>query len=518
MIMIRRIDASQDWRVYDSVRGVDKFFGLNGNSDETTGDTAIASFDADGLSLGASTLNVNTGTYVCYAFKQGTHFQILDYTGNGASRDLAHGLDDTPVFLFVRQRDTATQSDFNRSVFWIDQFAANQKAEWDYDLGTDAVIWDNTLPDATNVSVGNSDEVNASGSSYVMYVFAASAGFLTSLNYSGDTTDFDYNAPKDLAPLGGRMAGSFIKRIDSTEHARGYVGCREVNVDNFFYSQYLFYSSLTPSTSQVAATTHDVIRYYSRDGSRNEWGGTYTMLAFTNTNEYLKFPESNLVGAWPWSGGYDGDFDLTVSVLYAIDTNEYNLANPVTSERPEYIHTDRVLDFDGVNESVFYVHGSELVTASAGFTLVLLATLEAVTGTDVLCGLGSRTEDTSCSLIANSSGYVGLRSQKDGGSVVTQVGSVDYRDATLHMWSLTVSSANLQQVYVDKNSTPIASTTSSFDYSTNELVGVILGGRFSNTFEADHGDLKVKGLFLFNKALTQAERDHIFDTYAICTS
>lgn len=180
---------------FDSVRGTTK--GLVG--DETapyTDANTLTAFGTDGFTMGSDAsnrgVNISGATYVAECFKMGTlpGMNIVSYTGDGNSgRTVAHGLGVTPHAWSVHRVD-GTAADWWH--YHKDQNATPQNyyQRWSTTTTTltsaSATAWNNTAPDATNVTLGNSANVNANGVAYIMYVWVGVDGFSRFGRYTGN--------------------------------------------------------------------------------------------------------------------------------------------------------------------------------------------------------------------------------------------------------------------------------------------------------------------------------------------
>jgi hypothetical protein len=150
-------------------------------------------------------------------------FDEVCYTGTGVARTVTHNLAAVPELMIVKQRSAA---DFN----WVVYSAATGNTAF-LELNTTAAsyspfsgAWNNTTPTSSVFSLGTSGAGNASGVTYVAYLFATCAGVSKVGSYTGT------GATQTIAC--GFAAGArfvLIKRTDSTgdwyvwDSARGMV-------------------------------------------------------------------------------------------------------------------------------------------------------------------------------------------------------------------------------------------------------------------------------------------------------
>jgi hypothetical protein len=158
----------------DTVRGGNKWI----YSDLTQGqDTVsyITAFNTDGFSLNTSSaVNASGTTYVSWTFrKQSKFFDVVTYTGNGSNRTIAHNLGSVPGCIIVKRTDTtADWQVYHRSNANTEYMVLNSTAA----KATGTTRWNSTTPTSTEFSLGTDTTVNASGGTYVAYLFAHDAG------------------------------------------------------------------------------------------------------------------------------------------------------------------------------------------------------------------------------------------------------------------------------------------------------------------------------------------------------
>ena len=138
----------------------------------------MASFTSSGYTLGGGfvdgTYGGNGVTYVSWTFrKQPKFFDIVTYTGTGSNTTIAHSLGSVPACIIVKRTDTTGDWQvYHRSLANTQYMVLNSTAA----VATGATRWNSTTPTSTVFSVGTDATVNASGGTYVAYLFAHDAG------------------------------------------------------------------------------------------------------------------------------------------------------------------------------------------------------------------------------------------------------------------------------------------------------------------------------------------------------
>lgn len=105
--------------------------------------------------------------------KAAKFFDVVTYTGNGASQTIAHNLGSVPGCIIVKRT--------NASSDWAVYHRSLATNEWLLLNDTSAKvrngnIWNNTAPTSTVFSVGSDGTSNFNGQPYVAYLFAHDAG------------------------------------------------------------------------------------------------------------------------------------------------------------------------------------------------------------------------------------------------------------------------------------------------------------------------------------------------------
>jgi hypothetical protein len=234
---IKDRSGGNDHQIVDSVRGATKAVSSN-RDDSNTFTDGLTSFDSDGYTLGLNTrYNGSSTNYVGwnwlagttsgiatdaesditptgYSFNQTSGCSIVTYTGTGTSAEgVPHGLGAKPKWYMVKRTDTTgswqvyTQPnlDVSNATKYLRLNATDAEA-------TNTNRWQGYQPDATNFYLGNSTEVNASGGTYVAYVFAEKQGYSRIGKYTGNG-----NADGPFIYTGFRPSFVLIKEINGAD-------------------------------------------------------------------------------------------------------------------------------------------------------------------------------------------------------------------------------------------------------------------------------------------------------------
>ena len=194
----QREDDGYSHMLFDAIRGATKYISSNEQNAEATDSQTLTAFTGTGFTVGTSNLVNRSGdTYVGWNWKAGTGqgsantdgsinttytsvnttagISICQYTGTGSNGTIGHGLGAVPKFIMIKETNQGGRSwrvyhkDLgNTQLMYLNTNGAPS---------SDTTAWNSTTPTSSVFSVGTSGGVNASGSTYIAYVFADVQGF-----------------------------------------------------------------------------------------------------------------------------------------------------------------------------------------------------------------------------------------------------------------------------------------------------------------------------------------------------
>jgi hypothetical protein len=162
----------------DTVRGgTNALFSNNTNAQAASQRITFGStgYTLDGTSSGDINFEGSPpATFCSWTFReQAKFFDVVTYTGNGANRTIAHSLGSVPGMIIVKRTDTTGDWQvYHRSLANTQYLVLNSTAA----VATGATRWNSTTPTASVFSLGTDATVNASGGTYVAYIYAHNAG------------------------------------------------------------------------------------------------------------------------------------------------------------------------------------------------------------------------------------------------------------------------------------------------------------------------------------------------------
>ena len=212
LVWIKARSSAQSNIVFDTNRGVENRLVTNANIAQSTLSGSLTAFNSNGFALGNFASTNDSGvTYVSWTFRETPNFfDVVTYTGTGANRTIAHNLGVAPGMILVKRTDTTGDWQvYHRSNANTQYMVLNDTAA----VATGATRWNSTTPTATEFSVGTDATVNASGGTYVAYLFAhvtTSDGFIQCGSF---TTDGSGNAS---VTLGWEPQWVLVKAVNNT--------------------------------------------------------------------------------------------------------------------------------------------------------------------------------------------------------------------------------------------------------------------------------------------------------------
>jgi hypothetical protein len=179
LVWMKKRSAANDHFLEDSARSWDSGGTLSTNSTAAqTNSGGYFSVSTTGFSLPTAVFNDNAATYASWTFReQPKFFDVVTYTGDGTNdRNVSHNLGSAPGCYIVKA--TSTTSD------WYVYHRGLASASWFIRLNTTAAQTSasspfDSAPTSTTFNVwhnSGTNSANASGETYVAYLFAHNAG------------------------------------------------------------------------------------------------------------------------------------------------------------------------------------------------------------------------------------------------------------------------------------------------------------------------------------------------------
>jgi len=314
-VWVKRRNSTSTHALVDSSRGRAKSLGSESSDAEyNTSDTAkdLISFDTNGFTVGPANqrnMNGNGDTFVAWQWKAngGTTttndasstgvgtidsvyqanttagFSIVTWTGTGSNGTIAHGLGVVPQLIISKSRGHGEN--------WAVYHQNSNSTPEDYYLALDdtraatdsAVVWNDTAPTSSVISIGTQDKINKSGSTHIAYCFNEIKGYSKFGSYTGNG-----NADGAFVYTGFKPAWVMTKRTDSSQNWAMYDNKRDgINViDKLLY----------PNGSDAEVTTGGSLMVdFLSNGFK--WRGNSAISNGSGNHIYMAFAENPFVSS-----------------------------------------------------------------------------------------------------------------------------------------------------------------------------------------------------------------------------
>ncbi len=238
LVWLKQRGSSGSNMLLDTNRGTNARLSSNNSNDERTASSYFTSFDSDGFTVTGndSISNVSSGTFVgwCWRANGGTTatnndgsitstvqanikagFSIVTYTGSGSTDTIGHGLTQKPDFIITKNRDgayswTTTHKSMNSGGEPANNGRIYLNSTGAYGVGNNLYDFGSFTNSVFAVN-GGDNNLNASGSDYVSYVWHSVEGYSNFGSYVGNGST---NGPFIYTGFRPRMI--FVKRSSTT--------------------------------------------------------------------------------------------------------------------------------------------------------------------------------------------------------------------------------------------------------------------------------------------------------------
>tara|TARA_R100001510_G_scaffold15049_1_gene12352 strand:- start:66 stop:2018 length:1953 start_codon:yes stop_codon:yes gene_type:complete len=182
LVWTKNRDDTYDHNFVDSARGLTNspYIRSNTNGSQGTDGNGITVFNNNGYTVGRSgSWNANGNSHVSWTFaKQEKFFDIVTYTGNGtAGRTLSHNLGSVPGMIMIKRTDSSADW-----IVWHRAIRSSNPQNFFLKLNSntgevfgsyfDGGSYSNVLPTSTEITLGDSSDVNGNSATYVAYLLA----------------------------------------------------------------------------------------------------------------------------------------------------------------------------------------------------------------------------------------------------------------------------------------------------------------------------------------------------------
>ena len=188
LVWIKQRNATMDHRLFDSVRGVQKYLKPNGDTHEGSDSNSLTAFGSDGFTVGSwDNVNDSSDTYVAWCWKESATagLDIIDYDGSGSNTTTSHNLSAVPKTIWVKEYSHSTNWAIYHQGAGNTNFLKFNSTAGDEDTDN----WQDTTPTSSVFSIGSGGQTNNSGRDYIAYCFAEKQGFSKFGTYVGTGAD-----------------------------------------------------------------------------------------------------------------------------------------------------------------------------------------------------------------------------------------------------------------------------------------------------------------------------------------
>ena len=307
-LLFKNRQTSLNWMMWDSVRGITKYFYSNLNEAEGSTSTVLTAIGSDGFTVGnnnnVNKANENIGHW---GWKAGTSFSndasstsvgsidsvgsvntdagfsIQTWTGSGSAATLAHGLGVVPKMIIVKNRTDAV----NWFVYHHSAITAGGSNKSFLTLNeTGAVAANGTATTFTSVSsttfgVGTDNIINGDSDSMIAYLFAEKQGYSKFGTYTGNG-----NADGTYVYTGFKPAFVICKRAVG---GTGNWGMNDTKRDPFNGTSHTCDANNTEDADDVAIRMDILSSGFKLKTDSSNWnasGSTYIFMCFAS-NPYV---------------------------------------------------------------------------------------------------------------------------------------------------------------------------------------------------------------------------------------
>jgi len=278
LVWIKSRSAATNHNLFDSARGVQKGLGSNLQSGQYTDANSLTAFNTNGYSLGSDAssrgVNINTNTYVDWAWKEGAAYglDVVTFAGTGAAQAVNHNLGVTPEFIIMRVSDDVaarTWPCWHKNLTSASYYIALEGAATET---LDTTMFNGTSPTSTQFTAGSYN--SALTRNTIAYVWAGVSGFSKFGSYAGNSSS---DGP--FVWCGFRPKWIFLKGQNIAASWRQYDAARMPN--NEAKSPLLFNAA---NAESAEANGIDILsngfKLRWSDNSINGSGSTYIFAAF----------------------------------------------------------------------------------------------------------------------------------------------------------------------------------------------------------------------------------------------
>ncbi len=175
LLWLKARSTTGEHALFDTLRGTGTLLNTD-STNQARSETGLASFNTDGFSFAGAgstvAINFNGRTFASWSFReQPKFFDVVTWTGTGSAQTISHNLGSVPGCIIVK-RTSGTQNwiVYHRSLSTDQNYLQLNLTDAQDNSGQSWNVTSTTFNANSNVGL------NASGATYVAYLFAHNAG------------------------------------------------------------------------------------------------------------------------------------------------------------------------------------------------------------------------------------------------------------------------------------------------------------------------------------------------------
>ena len=355
LVWIKVRNVADSHALLDTERGAGFELWSNSTNGNINASGKNFSFLGTGFSMNTADgqYNNSSNTYASWTFRKTPRFfDVVTYTGTGSARTVNHNLGSVPGCIIVKQTGGTT----NWSVYHRSMDASAPENYYmplnltDARIGPGASQWGSTAPTDTQFTVGTGTNTNASGGTYVAYLFAhdplgpsgdGSDGMIACGSYTGNGS-----ATGPVVSLGWEPQWVLVKRTDNTSLWTLSDNMRGQPVDGATAILYPNAPDAEGAATTAVSPNATGFQVMSAGTTFNASGGTYIYIAIRRGP--MREPTSGTEVFFMDTYGSTGDgkapaFRSSAPIDMAIYTDTVNGLNKINTSRltqKAYLMTD----------------------------------------------------------------------------------------------------------------------------------------------------------------------------------
>lgn len=201
MVWLKARSFGHSNALYDTIRGGRQALSTNLTAAQYTAGAGqeLYTFGSSGFTLGTDanfSVNTNGVTFASWTFRKAPKFfDVVTWSGNSTNRTISHNLGTVPGMIVVKRTDSAADWQvYHCSLANTEYAVLNTTAA----KATGTTRWNSTTATDTVFSLGTDSTVNATGGTYVAYIFAHDTTADGVIQCGSFTTDGSGNATVNL--------------------------------------------------------------------------------------------------------------------------------------------------------------------------------------------------------------------------------------------------------------------------------------------------------------------------------